>query len=43
MKELGAEDGSNPPMDDDELMLSNDEDDFDVVQRRNVILQIELQ
>ncbi|VDD96107.1 unnamed protein product [Enterobius vermicularis] len=35
VKELGAEDGSNPPMDDDELMLSNDEDDFDVVQRRN--------
>uniref|UniRef100_A0A0N5AF57 Kinesin-like protein n=1 Tax=Syphacia muris TaxID=451379 RepID=A0A0N5AF57_9BILA len=35
VKELGADDGSNPPMEDDELMLSNEEDDFDLVHQRN--------
>uniref|UniRef100_A0A0R3RWU4 Kinesin-like protein n=1 Tax=Elaeophora elaphi TaxID=1147741 RepID=A0A0R3RWU4_9BILA len=34
VKELGAEDGSNTPMEDEELMLSNI-DDYDILQSRN--------
>lgn len=35
VKELGAEDGSNAPMDDEELMLSNIDEDYDILQSRN--------
>lgn len=36
VKELGAEDGSNAPMEDEELMLSNIDEDYDILQSRNV-------
>lgn len=36
VKELGAEDGSNTPMEDEELMLSNIDEDYDILQSRNV-------
>lgn len=36
VKELGAEDGSNAPMEDEELMLNNIDEDYDLLQSRNV-------
>ncbi|VDN60421.1 unnamed protein product [Dracunculus medinensis] len=36
VKELGADEGSNIPMEDDELMLANDDDDFDLIQSTNM-------
>ncbi|KAK6103890.1 Kinesin motor domain family protein [Brugia pahangi] len=35
VKELGAEDGLNTPMEDEELMLSNIDEDYDILQSRN--------
>lgn len=37
VKELGADEGSNIPMEDDELMLANDDDDFDLIQSTNMV------
>uniref|UniRef100_A0A1I7VL89 Kinesin-like protein n=1 Tax=Loa loa TaxID=7209 RepID=A0A1I7VL89_LOALO len=35
VKELGAEDGSNTPMEDEELMLNNIDEGYDILQSRN--------
>ncbi|CAG9533719.1 unnamed protein product [Cercopithifilaria johnstoni] len=35
VKELGAEDGSNTPMEDEELMLGNIDEDYGILQSRN--------
>lgn len=36
VKELGAEEGSNTPMEDEELMLANIDEDYDILQTKNV-------
>ncbi|VBB27498.1 unnamed protein product [Acanthocheilonema viteae] len=35
VKELGAEDGSNAPMEDEEFMLNNIDEDYDILQSKN--------
>ncbi|MCP9263797.1 Kinesin-like protein KIF2A [Dirofilaria immitis] len=37
VKELGAEEGSNTPMEDEEFMLTNIDEDYDILQSRNEV------